>query len=40
VANRDRMLIVLAVNTPVNRLGFFEIPGMAIGSANKKFTPE
>jgi hypothetical protein len=37
MADRGRVPIVLAINTPVSRLGFFEISGMAIGSANEKF---
>jgi hypothetical protein len=32
--------IVLTINTPVSGLRFFEISGMAIGSANEKFTSE
>jgi hypothetical protein len=31
------MPIVLAINTHVSRLGFFEISGIIINSANKKF---
>jgi hypothetical protein len=40
MANRGRMSIVLTINTLVSRLSFFEISGMAISFANKKFIPE
>jgi hypothetical protein len=34
------VLVVLAINTLVSRLGFFEISSMAVGSANEEFVPE
>jgi hypothetical protein len=37
MANKGRMPIILAVNTPVNWFGFFEISGIVINSANEKF---
>jgi hypothetical protein len=38
--NKDRVLIVLAINTLISRLGFFEISNMTINFANKKFISE
>jgi hypothetical protein len=32
--------VMLAINIPVNRLGFSEISNMTVSSANEKFAPE
>jgi hypothetical protein len=38
MTDRDRVPIMLAINISVSRLDFFEISGIVINSANKKFT--